>query len=165
MKMKKVIPLMLAGVFMLGSVNAVLAEEKEVGEVIHADIGFVGGDFENAELSGGTYYAPDMQAYTTYGSSHTIAGLGTTTTGRSRLPIVVENGNKVFKLQPKDLASAISDKSLNNAFGFKLVTLSDFGKIKDITGDVTVKFRMKVADPECLEKVLFAVRPSHSDCG
>ena len=165
MKLKKTISLFLAGVFMLGSVNAVLAEEKEVGEIINADIGFVGGDFENVELSGSTYYAPNMQAYTTYGSSHTIAGLGTSTTGRSKLPIVVENGNKVFKLQPKDLASAVSGKSLNNAFGFKLVTLSDFGKIKDITGDVTVSFRMKVTDPECLDKILMAVRPSHSHCG
>lgn len=165
MKTKKVISLMLAGVFMLGSVNAVWAEEKEVGEIINADIGFVGGDFENVELSGSTYYAPDMRAYTTYGSSHTISGLGTSTTGRSKLPIAVENGNKVFKLQPKDLASAVSGKSLNNAFGFRLVTLSDFGKIKDITGDVTVSFRMKVTDPECLDKILLAVRPSHAHCG
>ena len=165
MKTKKVISLMLAGVFMLGSVNAVSAEEKEIGEVINADIGFVGGDFENVELSGSTYYAPDMKAYTTYGSSHTIAGLGTSTTGRSKLPVVVENGNKVFRLQPSSLSNAVGGKSLNNAFGFKLVTLSDMGKIKDITGDVKVSFRMKVTDPECLEKILFAVRPSHSDCG
>ena len=165
MKMKKVISLMLAGAFMLGSVNAVSAEEKEIGEVINADIGFVGGDFENVELSGSTYYAPDMKAYTTYGSSHTIAGLGTSTTGRSKLPIVVENGNKVFRLQPSSLSNAVGGKSLNNAFGFKLVTLADYGKIKDITGDVTVSFRMKVTDPECLDKILLAVRPSHTYCG
>ena len=28
-----------------------------------------------------------------------------------------DDGNKVFKLQPKDLASAVSGRSLNNAFG------------------------------------------------
>lgn len=165
MKLKKTISLFLAGVFMLGSVNAVLAEEKEVGEVINADIGFVGGDFENVTLTSGEYYAPDMAAFTTYGTSHTIDGLSTKTTGSGKLPIVVENGNKVFKLQPSSLSNAVSGKSLNNAFGMKLVTISNMGKIKDITGDVTVSFRMKVTDPECLEKILFAVRPSHTDCG
>ncbi len=165
MKIKKTISFLLASVFMLGSINAVLAEEKEVGEVINADIGFVGGDFENVTLTSGSYYAPDMAAFTTYGASHTIDGLSTKTTGSGKLPIVVENGNKVFKLQPSSISNAVSGKSLNNAFGFKLVTLADFGKIKDITGDVTVTLRMKVTDPECLESILFAVRPSHTDCG
>ncbi len=165
MKIKKSISILLAVACMLGSINAVLAEEKEVGEVINADIGFVGGDFENVTLTNSTYYSPNMAAYTTYGSSHTINGLSTKTTGSGKLPIVVEDGNKVFKLQPSNLSNAVSGKSLNNAFGFKLVTLADLGKIKDITGDVTVTLRMKVTDPECLESILFATRPSHTDCG
>lgn len=165
MKFKKTISLLLAMMLMLGSINVAFAEEREVGEIINADIGFVGGDFENVTLTSGEYYAPDMAAFTTYGTSHTIKGLSTKTTGSGKLPIVVENGNKVFKLQPSSLSNAVSGKSLNNAFGMKLVTLSDMGKIKDITGDVKVSFRMKVTDAECLDKLLFAVRPSHADCG
>lgn len=165
MKIKKTISLILAGVLAMGSIAVVSAQEKEVGEVVKADIGFVGGDFENVTVSSGSYYAPDMAAFTTYGSSNTISGLSTNTTGKGKLPIVVEDGNKVFKLQPSSLSNAVSGKSLNNAFGMKLVTISNMGKIKDITGDVTVSFRMKVTDPECLEKILFAVRPSHTDCG
>jgi len=165
MKIKRAISLFLATVLAVSCSCVVSAEEREVGEIINADIGFVGGDFENVTLSSGSYYAPDMAAFTTYGASHTIDGLSTKTTGSGKLPIVVENGNKVFKLQPSSLSNAVSGKSLNNAFGMKLVTISNMGKIKDITGDVKVSFRMKVTDPECLEKILFAVRPSHTDCG
>jgi len=165
MKRKRVFSALLATAIAMGSVGVATAAEKEVGAIIRGDIGFVGGDFENVTLSGSSYYAPDMSAFTTYGSSHTIDGLTTKTSGEGKLPIVVENGNKVFKLQPKDLASAVSGKSLNNAFGMKLVTLADYGKIKDITDDVTVSFRIKVTDPECLDSVLFAVRPSHTACG
>lgn len=165
MKSKKILSFLLSVCMLFGSFTAVLAEEREIDSVIEADIGFVGGDFENVTLTNGDYYAPDMDAYTTYGTSHTIAGLSTKTTGSGKIPVEVENGNKVFKLQPSSLANAVSGKSLNNAFGFKLVTIADMGKIKDITGDVTVSFRMKVTDPECLEKVLFAIRPGHTDCG
>lgn len=165
MKCRKVFSFLLAASLALGGSAAVSAEEREIGGVVKADIGFVGGDFENVTKSNGEYIAPDMRAYTTYGTSHTINGLATTTSGAGKLPIVVENGNKVFKLQPTSLSNAVSGKSLNNAFGFRLVKLDDYGKIQDITGDVTISFRMKVTDPACLDKVLFAVRPSHTDCG
>lgn len=162
---KRMLSLLLALVLALGNASVALAKETEIGGIVRGDIGFVGGDFENVTLSGGEYYAPEMDAYTTYGSGSTIAGISTKTTGEGKLPIVVENGNKVFKLQPSSLANAVGASSLGNAFGFKLVTLHNFGKIKDITGDVTVSFRMKVTDPACLDTLLFAVRPSHSACG
>lgn len=165
MSHKRIISLFLASVMIFGSFTAVLAEERVIGGVDFAAIGFVGGDFENAKKTGDKYVVPSMLAYTTYGSSHTITGLSDKSTGEGEIPIVEENGNKVFKLQPTSLANATSGKSLNNAFGFKIVKQSDYGKIQDITGDVTISFKMKTADPECLDKVLFAIRPSHASCG
>lgn len=166
MRAKRFFSAFCAAVFVFTAQGATFAKEKEVGEIQKGEIGFVGGDFENLTKNGDTYYAPDMRAYTTYGNANTISGLSALSAGKGELPIVTEGENHVLRLQPKTLSDAAkSTNGLANAFGFRLLRTSDYGKITDIVGDVKVSFKIKIADSECLKQLAFVTRPNHTACG